>query len=190
MKSYKDLDISSLILKVRGGDDAAFGELICRYDPMLHKVSSGFCSGTLSNNEAYSEACIALHKAALSFDLTRTDVTFGLYARICATRRLYDLLGKESRATAPAVDIDMDTLSYNPACEDRLVRSEQMRRSLEIAHSLLSDYEYQVFLLYLQGYSTAESCDLLSKSAKSIDNAKARCFKRLREQQGIFSDIL
>ena len=189
MTEYKELDVSSLILKVRGGSDDAFEELIERYKPMLKKLGKGFASSIFTENEAYSEACIALHKSAMTYDLTRNDVTFGLYARICAYRRLCDMVGREAKSSLSIAEIDMDSLSYDPACEERLVRGEWMSRALEFARGILSDYEYQVFLLYLQGYTTQESSRLLSKSAKSVDNAKNRCFKRLRDQVGMFSDI-
>ncbi len=188
MDKMKERDINALITDVRSGTDAAFSELLERYAPMLNKVVAGFSGSSLSHNEAISEAYVAFHRAVLSYDLSRSDVTFGLYARICVYRRLLDATARASKESI-FVDYDMDSISVTNTVEERIVWRERFRQYIETARTVLSDYEYRVFILYIDGYSTAETAKELSKSAKSVDNAKARCFKRLREESFRFSDI-
>ena len=73
--------------------------------------------------------------------------------------------------------------------EGELVKRETVDRILSSAKDLLSEYEYRVLLLHIQGYKTAAIADMLSRSAKSVDNAKARLFKRLRAEIGGISDL-
>ena len=185
MEIMDQVELSALIYKVRERDDAAFAELVHRYTPMMNKVISGFTGLRVRTDEAFSEACITLHRAAMSYDLSRTEVTFGLYARICIYRRLCDLVGKESRDDR-IVDLDVDALAVQSGIESVLVGRERMQESLAIARTVLSEYEYEVFLLYLQGYTTAAISKELSKTPKSVDNAKARMIKRLREVSTVF----
>ena len=180
MKIMDQVELSVLIHKVRERDDAAFAELVHRYTPMMNKVISGFAGLRVREDEAFSEACIALHRAAMSYDLSRTEVTFGLYAKICIYRRLCDLVGKENRDERIIV-LDVDALAVQSGIESVLVGRERMQESLALARTVLSEYEYEVFLLYLQGYTTAAIAKALSKTPKSVDNAKARMIKRLRE---------
>ena len=188
MSNYKELDLSALLLMVKERDDGAFTELVDRYTPMLNKVVGGFLSTVMLYDEAFSEACVALHRAAMSYDVGRTDVTFGLYARICAYRRLLDAVSKESKSPQ-IVDTDVDTLYVESNIETRLVGRERMREYLKKAHSILSDYEYRVFLCYINGESTQEIAAKLSQTRKSVENAKSRMLKRLREESDIFSDV-
>ena len=185
MEFLNQIELSTLILKVREQDDAAFAELVKRYTPMMNKVVSGFSSHRIRADEAFSEACVTLHRAAMSYDLSRTEVTFGLYARICIYRRLCDLFGKE-KGDDLITDLDVDDLAVQSGIESGLVVKERMQESLAVARTVLSEYEYQVFLLYLQGYTTASISEELSKTPKSVDNAKARMIKRLRSASADF----
>ena len=185
MEIVNELEVSTLILKVRECDDAAFSELVKRYTPMMNKVVSGFRGRRVREDEAFSEACVALHRAAMSYDLSRTEVTFGLYARICVYRRLCDLVGKEAKDEC-IVDFDVDALAVQSGIESRLVGRENMQEALAVARTVLSEYEYEILLMYLQGYTTAAMAKELSKTPKSVDNAKARMMKRLRESSGDF----
>ena len=181
--------ILSLITLVHDGDDDAFSKLVSLYAPMLNKVISGFTNPSIRYDEAFSEACVALHRAAISYDVTRSDgITFGLYARICVYRRISDLAEKYAREIHP-VDLNVELISTDSGIEQRLVGRERMARYLKIAHRVLSAYEYSVFLLYIDGYSTAEISQKLDRDIKSIENAKTRMIKRLREECDLFSDI-
>ena len=53
---------------------------------------------------------------------------------------------------------------------------------------LLSDYEYSVLLLHIQGYKTAAIAKVLGRTAKSVDNAKSRLFRHLRAELADSSD--
>ena len=191
MNSYADLDLNELILLVRDRSDAAFSELLFRYGPLINSISSGFITSSFSFDEAFSDSCVALHKAAMSYDLKQNDVTFGLYARICIYRRLCDSTARFQRSekSVRIEELDVDRLSDGTNIESRIVGRERMREYLNRVRSILSDYEYRVFLLYIEGESTASIAEKLGKSSKSVDNAKARMLKHLRRESALFSDV-
>lgn len=189
MENYRDFDTDSLIRLVREHNDAAFSELVGRYAPLMNKIVNKFTSSRVLYDEAFSEACVALHKAALSYDFSKSDViTFGLYSNVCVYRRLCDLVSKSAKAL-PSADVDVDLLASESNIESRLVYRERMTEYLNKARELLSEYEYSVFVLYLEGDSTSEIADKLGKSTKSVENAKSRMLKHLRNESEAFSDI-
>jgi len=189
MDNCGDICVSDLILASRRRDDAAFSELISRYTPMINKVINGFSDSAFRYDEAFSEACVAFHRAVLSYDLSRSsDITFGLYARICIYRRLCDLAEKNAKEAA-VVDMDVELIAGGSNIEQRLVGRERMSEYLSLARGVLSEYEYEVFILYIDGYSTEEISEKLCKDTKSVENAKARMLKRLRQVCDIFSDV-
>ena len=187
MKKTDNYELNELILRVKNRDDNAFSELVSRYSPMMNKVISGFSGSLVSHSEAFSEACVALHRAALSYDVTNVGVTFGLYARICVYRRLVDLFSKTLKDDL-TVDYDVDKIAVFNNPETRLVNIERMREYYSKARSILSAYEYEIFVLYVEGCDTKAMAQKLSKTVKSVENAKMRMFRRLREESALFSN--
>ena len=99
-----------------------------------------------------------------------------------------DLFEKSSKQ-APTVDVDVELISTEGGVEERILERERMSEYMNRARGVLSEYEYSVFLLYVDGYSSAEIAKRLGKNAKSIENAKMRMLKRLRSVSDSFSDI-
>ncbi len=188
MSSYENTDIGTLVSLCRERDEEAFAELVNRYTPMMRKVISCFPSSSSAFGEFFSEACVALHSAAMSYDLGQSSVTFGLYARICVHHRIVDLL----RVRDVGVKVsrcDVEEVSDADAIESDIVERETVDLLMKSARALLSDYEYRVLMLHIQGYKTSAIAKLLGKNAKSVDNAKSRMFRRLREALSGISDI-
>ena len=181
---YKNVETVDLIIKSREKDDAAFSELIERYTPMLKNLISGFLdNGSFGYDELFSEACVAFHSAVERFDVEQGSVSFGLYCKICVHNRLVDLI-RSAKSSVNIVDLDVEKVSGVADPESVVVRRERFEFLLKEAAGLLSEYEYEVLLLHIQGYKTSMIASMLSKTAKSVDNAKARLFKRLREALG------
>lgn len=188
MNVYEQCDIVRLICLCRERDDSAFDELVRRYTPMLRKVVWEFVGGGLDFSELFSEACVALHIATQRFDLEQDDVTFGLFARICVRNRMVDL----HRSKNPDLllsDLGSAVAADTESPESRVVERETFDRLLRAARDLLSDYEYSVLLLHIQGYKTAAIAKALGRSAKSVDNAKFRLFRHLRDELSDSSEI-
>ena len=185
MDSYKNCETDILLLKCRDHDDDAFDELVSRYTPMMRRVVSGFGSA-YDFSELFSEACVALHTAAQRFDMEQSEVTFGLYARICVRNRILDLIRRREPGQSIECDVEQMPIDENP--EGELVKKETFHKILNSARLILSDYEYRVLLLHIQGYKTASIAEMLSRTPKSVDNAKSRLFRRLREELSGISD--
>ena len=188
MICYEKCEIGELIGLCRAHDDLAFDELVRRYTPMMHKVVLTFSPSGLDSSELFSEACVALHLAAQKFNLDQNEVTFGLFARICVRNRLVDLHRMSEKANAMS-ELDIEQLSDEDNLEKRIVERETFDRLLKSARELLSDYEYGVLLLHIQGYKTAAIAKALGRTAKSVDNAKSRLFRHLRAELSDSSDI-
>ncbi|MBE6533125.1 MAG: sigma-70 family RNA polymerase sigma factor [Ruminococcaceae bacterium] len=186
MNLYEDRDIGALIIECRAHNDEAFDELVRRYTPMMRKVISCFDS-QYDFGELFSEACVALHSAAQRYDVEQGEVTFGLYARICVRNRIVDLL-RSAEAAEGFLDCDVEQISDDESVEVGIVKRETIDTLLNSAKNLLSDYEYRVLILHIQGYKTAAIAKMLSRTAKSVDNAKSRLFRRLRAELGDISE--
>ena len=183
---YKSTPINELIMLCRNHNDDAFDQLVQRYTPMMRKVVSSFDATGYDTDELFAEGCVALHIAAQRYDLEQDDVTFGLYARICVRNRILDML-RRSDSEQTLSELDVEQMTDEDSVEDMLADREIFDRLLVSAKKLLSDYEYRVLLLHIQGYKTSAIAAMLDRSAKSVDNAKFRLFRRLRDEIGDIS---
>lgn len=183
MDIYCDYDVSRLVLLTRERDDSAFAELVRRYTPMMNKVISGFIDTDLCYGDLFAEATVAIHVAALRYDLDQEEVTFGLFSRVCVHHRLVDYLRREEKSVE-IVDLDIETLSDSDELERCIVTRDTVAGLLSGAEKILSDYEYKVLIYHIQGYKTAAIAKALGRAPKSVDNAKSRIFRRLRSEYG------
>ena len=183
MNSYESLDVRELVLLCRDHDDSAFAELVRRYMPMMRKVVSGFSDVSLDSDEMIQEACVALHSAVVKYDLSQDSVTFGLYARICISHRMLDLVRSSKPASVELESYHEESVESD-SIEARIVSRETFEIVMKCARDLLSDYEYEVLMLHVQGYKTSEISNIVGRDVKSVDNAKARLFRRLRDSLG------
>ena len=175
-------EICDLIHRCRERDNDAFSELVNRYTPLMNKEVGEFSASGIGFDELFSEACIALHSATLKYDTEQSTVTFGLYAKVCIRHRLIDLVRANSSSSES--DIDVEKISVTPSLDSRLADAERFKLLMNRSKSVLSDYEYKVLLLHVQGYKTAQIAEMLGRESKSVDNAKNRIFRRLRETIG------
>ena len=171
-------DIIALILKIRSGDDNAFSELVSLYTPVMQSAVSKY---SLDYDECFSDLCMALYRAAESYDTLQNEVTFGLFAKICIVRAVSDILRKGRNAPLCESDTDIETIAADTDVENALIEREEREAFRRDARLLLSEYEYGVLIRWLAGDKTADIAEALGVSAKSVDNAKARIQKKLRE---------
>ncbi|MBP3308657.1 MAG: sigma-70 family RNA polymerase sigma factor [Clostridia bacterium] len=187
-----DKSLSDLLCMIRGAEcqDDAFSELVSRYTPLIMKKVRSFSFDECDEAEAIQEARIALHSAAVTYDRAMEDaVTFGLYANVCITNRLKSLLRARTRQGAVCDSLPAERVAVVSDIDGRLAGRELCERVMSIAKSVLSEFEYEVFGLILKGLKTREIAERLSRSAKSVDNAKARLSRTLKANREI-CDVL
>ena len=173
--------LTELISSVRDGDDSAFEELVNEYKPMIDSVIRRF---SLDPRDAFSEACMGFLRAVSSYELGQSDVTFGLYAKICVERSLIDMMRREDRGASHLVDgeVDVDKIAVSGGMHTILEHREQTAYFLSVAKEVLSQFEFQVYRRWMVGYKTSEIASELGVSAKAVDNAKNRMWSKLRRR--------
>ena len=175
---------SELIRAVQSGDKDAFNEIIRRFEPLILSTMSGYLNGELfgmsDRDDLYQEAAIALYSAAMSYDLECSEVSFGLYAKICLNNSLKSALRRRKRQLAA------DNAQYEASAgqrESSFGQPDETKADVSLLlariDGLLSDFERKVFRLYLGGYSHRFIAETLGRSEKSIDNAVYRIKKKL-----------
>lgn len=175
-------DIGALLIAFRRGDKAAFETICKQYRPMLLSACS-FVLHTCENadaDELYQEATIALYRAALAFDAEQSEVSFGLYARTCVRRALSAWV-RQNTHTEPPVPVSAESDANELLPEERILEEEAYRHMIARVRTLLSEFEYRIFAMYLHGYERQQVCRIQHITAKQYDNVMYRIRRKLRK---------
>ena len=179
-------ELKQLVLKARKNDDVAFSTLCKIYEGMLHKSVSAFEDRIdLPREDIYQEALLAFSRAAYKYDLENNEVTFGLFSKICVKNALVSHSRRRRTVTVCSLDElfehgDIGDPEAGDGPEHRLIGIEEAAKLRERIRAILSDFEYAVFLCYVDGLDTAEIAAVLARPQKSVQNALYRLFTKLR----------
>ncbi len=171
-----------IIHLVRTGEQAAFAQLAKAYEPLLQAEVSRH-SADLSREDAedlHQIALVALYRAALGFDLTQSDVEFGLYAKICISNALVSQLRvlRRRKMEFPLSEQLEGSVVDDPAT--RVMEEEALAILRGRIRAVLSPYELRVWTLYTAGYRSGEIAHQLAKDPHSVENAVYRIRQKLR----------
>ncbi len=173
--------LHDLLRAAAEGDDEAFSRLEERYAPLIRSMSSRYASSfarwdaaAVGEQDLEQEARLALLNAVRSYDREQSEVSFGLYAKICirnsfvsALRRLR-AASRRKRTARPAPSAGEDPLlqyaaspDADPGLTDRI-------------QSILSPYERRIFAQHIHGRSVKSIAASVGRPERSVSNALYR----------------
>lgn len=177
-------DVSELLVLIQRGSSGAFVKLAEKYAPLLDGEVARYSGLNNADKEDLKQgALVSFYRAALSYRADR-GVTFGLYAKICVVNGIADTLRYIEKKPS---DVSIDNLPENEQAtgdanpQSLMLDREQFAILDRKIHFALSELEYKIFELYLDGYSYAEIADKVGKTAKSVDNALRRVKDKLKK---------
>ena len=157
---------------------AEFTVISKQYHPLLVSMTGIFLergrSYNLDRDEIFQEAQIALYNAHCTYNSKQTDVTFGLYAKVCVRNRLVSMLRKAKRSTQVSLP------SPPPEPRERELAKAQLAQLRTAVEDKLTFIERAALGGYLAGLSYREIAAKHGCSAKAIDNALWRVKKKMR----------
>ena len=127
---------------------------------------------------------MSFYRAVSSYELGQSDVTFGLYAKICVQRCVVDIARREGKSSTHLVDsgVDVENIAVSDGVQAMLEHREQTAYFLSVAKEALSDFEFDVYRHWMLGYTTSDTASALGVAAKAVDNAKNRMWAKLRQR--------
>ena len=186
-KAQPRISSEELALGAKGGDDSAFEEIARRYEMAIKAIASTFNVPKAEREDLCQEGLIALYRAVCKYD--ESIAKFSTFAKVCITRAMLswvrDYVSHVGKDGKEITEIPFDEsleliLSESGSCpEEVYISRETVSNFKKNAIRKLSDYEKCVFLLQLEELSTAEICDALGKSRKSVENAIDRIRSKL-----------
>ena len=176
-----------LVLAAQNGDLPAMDELMLRYNRTVRSRARQFFLAGGETDDLVQEGMMGLFAAVRSYKAS-PGKSFKNFAFLCITRRIYDAIGKMSAkknvVLTESVPLDqnvLDMLDDGCSPEESLLNSEERAELQMKLMSELSDFEYKVVSMYMEGLNYAQISEMTKKPFKSIDNALARARKKLQK---------
>ncbi len=190
-------EILELVRAVQDGRESAFGRLLEIFTPLTRSLTDRFYGSSALHSaekeDLLQEATIALYKAALRYDFSKTGVTFGLYAKICIKNRLISAKRhSECKKRRQLSGVPSKKPKRMLFVSENFALKENYRLVLQTAEDFLSDREKDVLRMYLSGMHYKEMAERLGCDLKSVDNALSRAKKKIKncaEKTGINENL-
>ena len=170
----------------------AFGTLLQRYLPLVEKTVGRFSDALATESDREDlrqEALLAFYRAAMTYDLSKEGVSFGLYAQICMTNRLVSCVRRmKRRAEEETLPLDGDAVDAGDDSDPSalIAERERLHGVYEVIRRVLSPFEETVWQHYVEGRSAREIAARLGKSEKTVTNAVGRIRRKLRAARNEF----
>ena len=173
----------SLVQRAQEGDKEATETLLRRYMDTVRARARGFFLVGGETDDLVQEGMIGLYSAIGDF---RADMgkSFKNFAYLCVTRHILDAVKQSCRrknrplnTSLSLSDPEIEEFAVEDP-EDFLIDGESRTEFRMKLMRTLSDFEFRVFTMYLEGMSYARICEetgnALSRSKKKVQRAFAQ----------------
>ena len=178
------------IQAARNGDQAAFGQLVIKYQKRVYALTVRMCPTPELAEEAAQETFLSAWQGLPFF---RGDSAFSTWLYRLASNACVDLLRKEGRHQGPSLDdeaVSAEVPDTRPTPE-AAAEQKELRAQIEAGLRTLSPEHREVLILReIQQLSYDEIADALSLDLGTVKSRISRGRRQLRNflmEQGNFS---
>ncbi len=173
MENSNKESLSYLIEKAKKQDREAVAKLARIYAPLIKKVIRyyGIFLDRGEREDLFLEGLLAMIRAISTYDEKKGPFENMLF--ISVRNAVFDMLSKKKRIA--------QSTKYIPESDFDIEETVILKDEIKEFSNLLTSFEKEVFLLYLNGYKIKEIANKTGKSYKSIDNAIQRIRQKARD---------
>ncbi len=176
----------ALVGRAQQGDAEATEQLLRRYAGTVRAHARRFFLAGGETDDLVQEGMIGLYAAVRGYR-PEEGKSFKNFAYLCVRRHILDAVKRSARRkngplneSVSLFDPTLGDRAEEGSPEDMVLEGEAQREFRRRLLKELSDFEFRVVTMYLEGMSYAEICEATGKSVKSIDNALSRAKKKLQ----------
>ncbi len=176
-----------LVKKAQAGEREATEKLLRRYMNMVLARARRFFLAGGDTDDLVQEGMIGLYSAVNEYSEAEGK-SFKNFAYLCVTRQILDAVKRSGRRKNSPLnnslslsDPGLEEFAENKDPEAFLLDDESRAEFRLKLMRTLSDFEFRVMTMYLEGMSYLDICEATGKDIKSIDNALARSKRKLQQ---------
>lgn len=182
----KTMTDEALVQAAQTGDKGAMERLFVRYGGVVRSKARGFFLAGGETEDLVQEGMMGLYEAVGDYRLGENSLSFKNFAHLCISRKIIDAVKSSARKKNVPLNnyvslfsADWEWTDKSP--EDELIVSENRREFMQKISRILSDFEFKITIMYVDGLTAAEICEATGKDSKSVDNALQRSKKKLQK---------
>ncbi|MCH7658314.1 MAG: sigma-70 family RNA polymerase sigma factor [Bacteroidetes bacterium] len=179
MGNYTSYNDSELIEKAKCGEDAAFEELVGRYEQQVANTVKGMLGDNAAAEDVGQETFIRFYRSLEKF---RGDSALGTYITRIAINLSLNEIKKQKKVISLFHRKNVDDVKEIDLPDQRNRESESESKDLvdKALQNLKPEFRMVVVLRMLQGYSTKEAASILNVPIGTVLSRLARAQKNLR----------
>ena len=176
----------ALVERAQRGDAEATEQLLRRYAGTVRDHARRFFLAGGETDDLVQEGMIGLYAAVREYR-PEEGKSFKNFAYLLVRRHILDAVKRSARRknvplneSVSLFDPTLGDRAEEGSPEDMVLEGEAQREFRRRLMKELSDFEFRVVIMYLEGMSYAEICEATGKGVKSIDNALSRAKRKLQ----------
>lgn len=162
------------IKQAKNGSSAATEDLLTEYKPLIDAALSAFLPSLTVYGYTYEDlrqdASLAFVRALQTYDFDK-GVTFGAYAKKCVRNSMISVYRSQKRRVR--ISEQVKDIVYEPSAQTSVPDDFDDR---------LTDYEREVYTLYMDAYKPREIADIIGRETKSVYNALCRIRQKAKKK--------
>lgn len=177
-----------LVALAQGGDNQAMEELLRRHAGIVRSSARGFFLPGGETEDLIQEGMIGLYQAIGDYQIQEKSSSFKNFAYLCVSRKIIDAVKSAARKKNEPLnagvflgDAEWMFGEAHLSPEELLIVSDERKELKQKMSRVLSDFEFKITTMYVDGMTCAEICEATGKSAKSVDNAIQRSKRKLEQ---------
>ncbi|MBR7100364.1 MAG: sigma-70 family RNA polymerase sigma factor [Clostridia bacterium] len=187
MNDYLQASDEELVFQAKGGNHACMEALLNRYKHVVRARARSFFLAGGETEDLIQEGMVGLYEAITAYDSERSNKSsFKTFAALCISRRIIDAVKHASREKNTPLNnsVSISSLPYDIiddcGIDEQLIRTEDRTEFLQKIGKILSPFEFQIVVMYMDGMTSVQMSEATGKDGKSIDNALQRSKKKLK----------
>ena len=195
---YSQMTDEQVVALAQAGDEDAVNHLLYKYEKLVYIWTRPYFLQGAEDDDLLQEGMIGLYKAIRDF--SPGSSSFWSFAKLCITRNIISAIKGTTRQKhiplnsytslhKPIYDAEgdrtlMEVLSNNKVDDPEalVIDRERLYNTQKHIKEVLSEFEYKVFRLYINGLSYKEMAERLQTHTKSIDNALCRIKNKIESR--------
>lgn len=189
--NFNNFTDEQLVSIAKEGNSSAIDELFNRYKYIVSSIAHSYFLVGGDAEDLLQEGMLASFKAINTFN---GKASFKSYLYLCVKNRILTVIKSSNRfknqplnnyiSLSGVLDGDLDKseiiIDSDFGPEEKYINAEAAKELENKIKQALSEYENEILVLYLKGYSQKEISEKLNKKDKSIDNALQRIKKKIQ----------
>lgn len=174
-----------LVLQAQAGDKRAQNEIMYRHAGLVKSLARRFFLVGGETEDLIQEGMMGLFCAIGDYQHREDGKSFKNFAYMCVRNRIIDAVKKATSkksvflSESVALQEGKDLECFHDPAEEMILRDES-RELTQMMSRELSNLEFKIMTMYMEGMSCAEICEATGKDRKGVDNAIQRSRRKLQ----------